>query len=127
MSNPSEANFWRSIKTGLSSTDTFCTRIENTSALGTPDLLLLDRNKSFHLIELKVAKGNKVLLSPHQIAFCVRHRGANSWVLVKKDDDVLLYRADQAMELFEQGVKLEPHHRFSKPVIWSDFLKVLEA
>ena len=106
MSNQSEANFWRSIRTGLSSTDTFCTRIENTSALGTPDLLLLDQNKSFHLIELKVAKGNKVLLSPHQISFCVRHRGSNSWVLVKKDDDVLLYRADQAMQLFEQGVKL---------------------
>ena len=126
MSNPSEANFWRSIKTGLSNTDTCFTRIENTSALGTPDLLLLDRNKSFHLIELKVAKGNKVLLSPHQIAFCIRHRGANSWVLVKKDDDVLLYRADQAIELFEQGVKLEPHHRFSKPINWPDFLKVLE-
>ena len=127
MSNPSEANFWRSIRTGLSSTNTFCTRIENTSALGTPDLLLLDRNKSFHLLELKVAKGNKVLLSPHQISFCVRHRGSNSWVLVKKNADVLLYRADQAMKLFEQGVKLEPHHRFTKPINWSDFLKVLEA
>jgi len=127
MSNQTEANFWKSIRTGLSSTDTFCTRIENTSALGTPDVLLLDRNKSFHLIELKVAKGNKVLLSPHQISFCVRHRGSNSWVLVKKNADVLLYRADQAMKLFEQGVKLEPHHRFTKPINWSDFLKVLEA
>ena len=64
MSNQSEANFWKSIKAGLSNTDTCFTRIENTSALGTPDLLLLDRNKSFHLIELKIAKGNKPVIWP---------------------------------------------------------------
>tara|TARA_R100001086_G_scaffold216676_1_gene132926 strand:- start:273 stop:563 length:291 start_codon:yes stop_codon:yes gene_type:complete len=89
--------------------------------------LLLDRAKNFHLIELKVVKGNKVLLSPHQVSFATRHRGANSWIVAKKDETVYLYRADQAIEVFEDGLRCSAHGTFTKPVNWSDFLTTIET
>ena len=127
MSNQTESSFWRQIKTGLSSTDVVCTRIENSSTQGIPDLLLLDRQSQFHLIELKVAKGNKVLLSPHQVSFATRHKGARSWIVVKKDDTVHLYRADQAIQVFEDGIRVAAHGTFTKPVNWADFLTTIET
>ena len=49
------------------------TRIENTSSLGTPDLLGYNDNKHFFTVELKVTKGNKLRFSPHQFAFHLKH------------------------------------------------------
>ena len=127
MSNQTESSFWRQIKTGLSSTDVVCTRIENSSTQGIPDLLLLDRQNQFHLIELKVAKGNKVLLSPHQVSFATRHKDARSWIVVKKDDTVYLYRAGQAIEVFEDVIRCPAHGTFTKPIDWSHFLTTIET
>ncbi len=45
------------------------TRIENTSALGTPDVLAYNKYNTFFTIEFKVSKSKK--FSPHQIAFHV--------------------------------------------------------
>ena len=127
MSNQTESSFWRQIKTGLSSTDVVCTRIENSSTQGIPDLLLLDRQNQFHLIELKVAKGYKVLLSPHQVSFATRHKDARSWIVAKKDDTVYLYRADQAIEVFADGIRCPAHGTFTKPIDWSHFLTTIET
>ena len=127
MSNQTESSFWRQLKTGLSSPDVVCTRIENSSTQGIPDLLLLDRQNQFHLIELKVAKGNKVLLSPHQVSFATRHKDARSWIVVKKDDTVYLYRAGQAIEVFEDGIRCPAHGTFTKPIDWSHFLTTIET
>jgi|TARA_A100001391_G_C5002224_1_gene261076 Holliday junction resolvase len=127
MSNQTESSFWKQIKTGLSSTDAICTRIENSSTQGIPDLLLLDRAKDFHLIELKVVKGNKVLLSPHQVSFATRHAGARSWIVAKKDDTVYLYRSDQAIAVFEDGIRCPAHGTFTKPIDWSHFLTTIET
>jgi len=49
------------------------TRIENTSLPGTPDLLGYNANQHFFTVELKVARGNKVRFSPHQISFHKSH------------------------------------------------------
>ena len=57
--------------------DVILTRIENASTPGIPDILLCDEKNNFHLIELKVSKGNVVKLSPHQVAFAVKHSEAN--------------------------------------------------
>ena len=127
MSNQTESSFWKQIKTGLASTDAICTRIENSSTKGIPDLLLLDRAKDFHLIELKVVKGNKVLLSPHQVSFATRHAGARSWIVAKKDDTVYLYRSDQAIAVFEDGIRCPAHGTFTKPIDWSRFLTTIET
>ena len=83
------------------------TRIENTSAAGTPDLLGYNANRFFFTVELKVAKTNKVRLSPHQISFHVKHP-KNTFILVKTKDDCRLYVGDQVKELLACGCSLEP-------------------
>ena len=57
-------------------------RLENLSALGTPDLLGYNTSSTFFTLELKVTKGNKVKFSPHQIAFHVTHP-KNTYILVE--------------------------------------------
>ncbi len=83
------------------------TRIENTSLLGTPDLLGYNANRFFFTVELKVANGNKVRLSPHQISFHVRHP-VNTFILVKTKAACRLYLGEQVKELFACGCSLEP-------------------
>jgi len=83
------------------------TRIENTSAAGTPDLLGYNANRFFFTVELKVANGNKVRLSPHQISFHVRHP-INTFILVKTKAACRLYLGEQVKELFACGCSLEP-------------------
>ena len=82
-------------------------RIENTSAAGTPDLLGYNANRFFFTVELKVANGNKVRLSPHQISFHVRHP-INTFILVKTKAACRLYLGEQVKELFACGLSLEP-------------------
>ena len=83
------------------------TRIENTSVLGTPDLLGYNDFGRFFTVELKVTKTNKVRLSPHQISFHIRHP-KNTFILVKTKDACRLYLGKQVRELFACGLSLEP-------------------
>jgi len=57
-------------------------RIENLSLLGMPDVLGYTSSGHFFTVELKVAKGNKVKFSPHQIAFHKSHP-KNTFILVR--------------------------------------------
>ena len=84
------------------------TRIENTSLLGTPDLLGYNDSGHFFTVELKVCKSNSVRLSPHQISFHVTHP-KNSFILVKRLDprSVKLYPGSMVRELAASGLKLE--------------------
>ena len=84
------------------------TRIENTSHLGTPDLLGYNKNKHFFTVELKVSKSNKLNFSPHQIAFHIRHP-KNSFILAIQlvDEVIKLYEGEQVESLVSQGLKLE--------------------
>ena len=59
------------------------TRLENTSLLGTPDLLGYNTNSHFFTVELKVTSGNKIRFSPHQISFHIQHP-KNTFILAKK-------------------------------------------
>ena len=83
------------------------TRLENTSVLGTPDLLGYNTNQHFFTIELKIANGSKVRLSPHQISFHIRHP-KNTFILVKTKADCHLYSGNQVRELFEKGLLVKP-------------------
>ena len=83
------------------------TRLENTSVLGTPDLLGYNTNQHFFTVELKVTKTNKVRLSPHQISFHIRHP-ENTFILVKTKDDCRLYVGEQVKELLACGCSLAP-------------------
>ena len=57
-------------------------RIENLSLLGMPDVLGYTSSGHFFTVELKVAKGNKVKFSPHQIAFHKSHP-KNTFILAR--------------------------------------------
>ena len=89
------------------------TRIQNTSALGTPDVLAYNKNNTFFTIEFKVSKSKKVRFSPHQIAFHVRHPN-NTFIMVKalgplpkNTSSVFLYRGTRITELAACGLTLE--------------------
>ena len=101
-----ETKFWQEIKKNTPQIN--WTRIENTSSLGTPDLLGYNVNSRFFTVELKVTKGNKVTFSPHQIAFHMRHP-LNTFIMVKHlaSSDVKLYEGKVIMELVACGLKLD--------------------
>ena len=84
------------------------TRIENTSALGTPDVLAYNKNNTFFTIEFKVTKSKKVRFSPHQIAFHVKHQ-INSFILVQTPDacGLKLYEGLRIRELVACGLELD--------------------
>ena len=100
-----ETKFWHELKR-ITPQITW-TRIENTSLPGTPDLLGYNSYQHFFTVELKVATGNKVRLSPHQIVFHVKHP-KNTFILVKTKDDCRLYVGEQVKELLACGWSLEP-------------------
>ena len=85
------------------------TRIENSTALGTPDALVYNKKGHFLTIEFKVIKGYKLRLSPHQIAFHVKHP-LSSFILVTRTSmpDPILYGGYQVRDLVASGLKLEP-------------------
>ena len=83
-------------------------RLENNSLLGTPDLLGYNTSGYFFTLELKVARGNKVRFSPHQIAFHVRHPN-NTFICIEHlgSGAVKLFRGSQILELEACGLELE--------------------
>ena len=101
-----EAKFYQYFK--KNTPDISYTRIENTSALGTPDVLAYNKYNVFFTIEFKVSKSKKVRFSPHQIAFHVRHP-KNSFIIVKTHDacGLKLYEGYRIRELVACGLKLD--------------------
>tara|TARA_S200000501_G_C20425943_1_gene570097 strand:+ start:58 stop:432 length:375 start_codon:yes stop_codon:yes gene_type:complete len=83
------------------------TRVENTASWGTPDILGYNANNHFFTIELKVTKTNKIRLSPHQIAFHVKHPD-NTFILVKALglNSIKLYEGKVIKELDACGLRL---------------------
>jgi len=74
-----EAKLYKKLKT--ETTDIIWNRIENLSLLGMPDVLGYNHSGKFFTVELKVAKGDFVRFSPHQIAFHLSHP-KNTFILV---------------------------------------------
>ena len=105
MSKGPEANFWQSIRSNLPK-NCFATRIENKHGGGVPDVHLVWDGLPFWL-ELKVSKGTRVNISPHQIAWHMAYyaRGGSSFFLVKraKERDIVLFGGDQGPEVLEKG------------------------
>ena len=84
-------------------------RIENLSIPGMPDALGYTEKFFYFTVEFKVTKGNKVRLSPHQIAYHVAHP-YNSFICVQHlgSGTVKLYEGSVVRELAACGLKLEP-------------------
>ena len=108
-----EKKLWHEIKTF--STENNCklsfTRVENSVSWGTPDLLGYAPSGNFFTLELKATKTNKVRLSPHQIAFHVKHPN-NTFILVqalgpRAVNRYQMFRGSRIRELAACGLELE--------------------
>ena len=99
-----ESKFYHEIKKNLS--EISWTRLENYVLFGTPDLLGYNDNNTFFTIELKVARGNKITFSPHQIAFHIRHP-KKTFICVKGQDprSPKLFEGSKVHELLNVGFK----------------------
>ena len=102
-----ESNLWKYLKQNTPSIS--WTRLENSSVQGTPDLLAYNKKGHFFTVELKVAKHNKVKISPHQISFHLRHSN-NSFICIKAiaSGRLKLYEGRQIQLLVARGLELEP-------------------
>ena len=101
-----ESQFWYYLKKNTPTIK--WTRIENTSSLGTPDLLGYNFNNHFFTLELKVTRSKKIKFSPHQIAFHVKHPH-NSFILVEDlgQSTAKLFRGSRIEELEACGLSLD--------------------
>ena len=106
-----EAKFYQQIKRNLKGFSFI--RIENSSLLGTPDLLVYNTSRHFCTVELKVTKSKKIRFSPHQIAFHTRHPD-NTFIMVKalgplppKTSPISMFRGSRIRELAACGLMLD--------------------
>lgn len=95
-----EQKLWHDLKKNTH--DIIWNRIENLACVGMPDLLGYSSNQKYFTVELKIAVGNKVRLSPHQISYHVLHP-VNSFFLIRKDKQLILIAGTQVMELYNNG------------------------
>ncbi len=84
-------------------------RIENLAFPGMPDALAYNKYNQFFTVEFKVTKSNKVRLSPHQVAWHMRHP-YNTFICIEHlgSCTVKLYEGSVVGELAACGLELEP-------------------
>jgi len=106
-----EAKFYQQIKRNFKQLSLI--RIENSSLLGTPDLLVYNTSGNFCTVELKVTKSKKIRFSPHQIAFHTRHPD-NTFIMVKalgpctpNTSPISMYHGSRIRELAACGLMLD--------------------
>jgi hypothetical protein len=101
-----ETKFWHKVKKAMP--EISFTRLENLSGFGTPDLLAYNKKHTFFTVELKVAIGNSVKLSPHQISFHVKHPH-RTFILVSSAlyRDEKLYEGKDILQLAACGLRLD--------------------
>ena len=97
-----ETKFWHEIKAFniKNNCELSFTRVENSAAHGTPDLLVYNTSGHFFTIELKLNLTKKIRFSPHQIGFHIRHPH-NSFIMQKALGPlaIKLYEGHQIQDL----------------------------
>ena len=125
-----ETNFWKNVKTSLEGGDYIVSRLESYVTPGFPDCLVFHKDIGFFTFELKVlGSNNKVILSPFQIAWNMRHAlaGAPSYILVSlpAKEQVKLFHGCKTKDLGENNA-------FNVPGLYEgsltdlDFVKLLK-
>ena len=125
-----ETTFWKSVKILLDGGDYIVSRLESYVTPGFPDCLVFHKDVGFFTLELKVlGSNNKVILSPFQIAWNMRHAlaGAPSYILVSLpvSGTVKLFHGCKTKDLGENTV-------FNVPGLYEgsltdlDFVKLLK-
>ena len=96
------------------------TRVENKVTMGFPDCLIALPQSGYVLMELKVVTSGKLVrMSPHQIAFALKHgrMGMPTYLLVEwhpkstkklSEKVLLLYHGTQVQELVARGLETRP-------------------
>ena len=99
-----ESKFYHEIKKNINQISWI--RIENSVIHGVADLLGYNDNCTFFTVELKVARGNKITFSPHQIAYHFKHP-KNNFICVKGQDPraLKLFEGSKIHELLNVGFK----------------------
>ena len=99
-----ESKFYNEIKKNINQISWI--RIENSVIHGVADLLGYNDNCTFFTVELKVARGNKVTFSPHQIAYHFKHP-KNNFICVKGQGSrsPKLFEGSMVRELSKVGFK----------------------
>jgi len=99
-----ESKFYNEIKKNIDQISWI--RLENSVIHGVADLLAYNVNGTFFTVELKVARGNKITFSPHQIAFHFKHP-KNTFILVKGQSSrsPKLFEGSKIRELLNVGYK----------------------
>jgi hypothetical protein len=133
-----EANLYKRFKENLP--NCHFTRIESRVNLGIPDCLLAFPHGDFVMVELKVVKrGRKVNLSPHQVAFHIKHADLRcpTYILVQyqpagtahaKKSELLLYAGEQAIDLVNLGIDTPAMARWPwTAVSWAELRNFLVA
>ena len=111
-----ESNFVKLIKKNITLFEWL--RIETTTMHGFPDLVGVSPQLDTIFLEVKVATGNKVKLSPHQIAMNIKlweKTGGKNYIIVYHakhlpPDKVILYEGRLSLNLSRNGVN-EPATR----------------
>ena len=109
MTVKTETNFWKNLKKYLDAGNYIYSRLESYVTPGFPDCLIYHKDTGFFTVELKVANSsNKVVLSPFQIAWNMRHAtaGAPSYILVKLPvtGEVKLFHGCKSKDLGQNNV-----------------------
>ena len=93
-----ETLFWKEVKQNIKQIS--FTRLESWASAGVPDLLCYNEKGKFFTIELKVEKRKKLIFSPHQIAFHMKHSN-NTFILAKALDPlaIKLYEGRDILKL----------------------------
>ena len=133
MARGPEARLYQRVKENLPRAA--ITRLESKVGLGIPDCLIALEKECWVMVELKVVKsGKKVKLSPHQIAFQLKHAsmGMLTYILVHHqktgttrpaDGRLLLYHGSQAEELFRLGIDATPLDSWRLDAVLWDVLR----
>ena len=108
-----ETNFWKTFKTYLSNGDYIFSRLESYVTPGFPDCLIFHNVTGFFTVELKIIQANKkVIVSPFQIAWNMRHSlaGAKCFILVGglPKGHVKLFHGSRTKDLGHSTVDLVP-------------------
>jgi len=119
-----ETTFWKSVKILLDGGDYIVSRLESYVTPGFPDCLVFHKDVGFFTLELKVlGSNNKVILSPFQIAWNMRHAlaGAPSYILVSLpvSGTVKLFHGCKTKDLGESNA-------FSVPGVYEGRLEGLD-
>ena len=108
-----ETNFWKSVKKLLEGGEYIVSRLESYVTPGFPDCLIFHNVTGFFTVELKIIQANKkVIVSPFQIAWNMRHSlaGAKCFILVGglPKQHVKLFHGSRTKDLGHSTVDLVP-------------------